>query len=172
MNHDGLKILGFRHELQIYDMASGKLVEQEVKFNRIPQLGLDFLIQAPFGDVASISQAYCGLFSNNFLPQAGTTSADIPTVMGEFQTYSEATRPLWNRSYNGAGTLDNSADKAVFTPTADGQVYGSFIVSNATKGANSGLLLSVVRFNTLKQLSAGLEAKLLCGLTYIPTNAI
>ena len=172
MNHDGLKILGFRHELQIFDKLTGELVEHEVKFNRIPQHALDFLIQAPFGDVAPVSQVYCGLFSENFLPQAGTSAADIPSVMKEFLAYSEATRPLWNRAYNGAGTLDNSADKAIFTPTAEGKAYGSFMVSNPVKGSGTGLLLSVVRFNTVKPLSAGLEAKLLCGLTYIPTNAI
>ena len=172
MNRDGLKILGFRHELQVFDIATGELVEQEVKYNRIPQAGVDFLIQTPFGDTAPITQFYCGLFTQNFIPQAGTTAADIPSVMGEFVDYAEATRPLWNRNYDGAGTYDNSEAKAVFTPTRDANVYGSFITSNAVKGSNTGLLLSVVRFSTIKPLSAGLEAKLICGLTYIPTNAI
>lgn len=169
---DQILIRGFRHELQIVDLATGLVVDSEVKFNLIPQAGLDFLIQAPFGDVPSIGSFYCGLFTNNFLPGAGSTAADIPVNMGEFTNYSEATRPLWDRLYNAAGTLDNIGSKAVFTPLADATVYGSFIVSNQTKGANSGLLLSVVRFNTTKQLSSGQEARLVCGLTYIPTNTI
>lgn len=172
MNRDGLKILGFRHELQVFDIATGELVDSEIQYNRIPQAGIDFLIQTPFGDVAPIPQFYCGLFTKNFLAQAETSAADIPSVMGEFVDYAEATRPLWNRAYDGAGTLDNLGSKAVFTPTKDASVYGSFIVSNQVKGANTGLLLSVVRFSTIKPLSAGLEAKLICGLTYIPTNAI
>ena len=172
MNHDGLKILGFRHELQIFDIATGELVDSEVKLNRIPQAGIDFLIQSPFGDSAPISQFYCALFSNNYLPVAGTSAADLPGTMGEFVAYSEATRPLWSHAYNGAGTLDNVGAKAVFTPTADGQVYGSCIVANQVKGSNTGLLLSAVRFSTVKSLSVGLEAKLVCGLTYIPTNTI
>lgn len=169
MNHDALKILGFRHELQLFDRATGELVHSEVKHNRIPQAGLDFLAQAPFGDVAPITNFYCGLFKNNFLATAGTTAADIPSVMGEFLDYSEPNRPLWDRQYND-GTYDNLGSKAVFTPTKEATVYGSFIVSNQTKGANTGLLLSVVRFSTAKQLSPELEAKLVCGITYVPTN--
>ncbi|OLU22905.1 hypothetical protein BVH03_21880 [Pseudomonas sp. PA15(2017)] len=169
MSHDTLNILGFRHELQLFDRRTGELVHREVKHNRIPQAGLDFLAQAPFGDVASIPAFYCGLFTKNFLASANTSAADIPAIMGEFLDYSEPTRPEWLRSYND-GTYDNLASKAVFTPTKDATVYGSFIVSNQTKGANSGLLLSVVRFSTAKQLSVDLDAKLVCGITYIPTN--
>lgn len=167
-----LRIRGFRHELEIVDLATGEVVHREVKYNRIPQAGLDFLIQSPFGDVPSIGAWYCGLFTKNYVPTANTSAADIPSVMGEFVNYSEATRPLWDRTYNGASTYDNFNSKAVFTPLADATVHGSFIVSNQTKGANTGLLLSVVRFNSVKPLSAGQEAKLTCGLTYIPTNSI
>lgn len=172
MHHDQLKVLGFRHELEIIDLATGEVIEREVKFNRIPQEGVDFLIRSPFGEVPAIQTFYCGLFTNNFVPVAGTTAADIPQVMGEFTGYSEAARPEWVRNYNGAGLQGNSANKAVFTPVVDASAYGSFIVSNPVKGAGTGLVLSVARFSTVKPLSAGLEARLVCGLTYIPTNVI
>ena len=172
MNKDELKILGFRYELEIVDLATGEVVEREVQLNRIPQAGIDFLIQTPFGDVASIGSFYCGLFRNNFVASGNIIAVDILSNMGEFVDYAETTRPLWVRQYDGAGSQDNFTSKAVFTPTSDATVYGSFIVSNQTKGANSGLLLSVVRFATAKPLSAGQEARLVCGLTYIPTNVI
>lgn len=171
MNHDKLQVLGFRHELQLFDRLTGELIHSEVKHNRIPQAGLDFLMQAPFGDVAPIPQLYCGLFKNNYLATSATTAADIPTVMGEFVDYSEPTRPLWSKSYT-LGTYDNVADKAIFTPTQEATVYGSFIVSNQSKGSNTGLLLSVVRFATAKSLTPELEAKLICGITYIPTSSV
>lgn len=172
MGNDELKVLGFRYELELIDKATGEVVDREVRYNRIPQAGIDFLIQAPFGDVPTVGTFHCFLFKNNFVASAGTTAADIPSAMGEFVDYSEATRPVWGRAYNGAGTLDNSGAKAVFTPTVDAVVYGAGIVSNSAKGSNTGLLLSVVRFSTTKQLTAGLESKLTCGLTYIPTNAV
>lgn len=172
MGNDELKVLGFRYELELTDKATGEVVDREVRYNRIPQAGIDFLIQAPFGDVPTVGTFHCFLFKNNFVASAGTTAADIPSAMGEFVDYSEATRPVWDRAYDGAGTLDNSGAKAAFTPTVDAVVYGAGIVSNSAKGSNTGLLLSVVRFSTTKQLTAGLEAKLTCGLTYIPTNAV
>lgn len=163
-----LRILGFRHELEIIDKATGLVVDREVKFNRIPQAGIDFLIQSPFGLSAPISSFYCGLYRNNYVPTAGTSAADIPSVMGELLDYSEASRPLWDRAYNAAGTLDNVNSKALFTPTADRSVHGAFIVASPTKGGNTGLLISVVRFSTAKALSSGLEVKLVSGLTYVP----
>lgn len=172
MNLDGLKILGFKHELEIYDKATGILISREVKYNRIPQAGIDFLIQAPFGDVPSIPNWYCTLYRNDVLPDANTSAADLPSVLGEFVDYSEPSRPEFVRAYNGAGTMDNSASKAVYTPTAERNVFGSVIVSNPVKGANTGLVLSAVRFSTMKTLSVGLEARHVCGLTYIPTNVI
>lgn len=172
MQKDGLKVLGFRHELQIFDKATGELIESEVKFNRIPQAGLDFLIQSPFGLIAPIPDFYCALYSKNFLADGNTSAADLPVNMGEFTAYSETTRPAWVHAYNGAGTIDNLGSKAIFTPTADGVAYGSVIVANPTKGSSTGLLLSVVRYATIKPLSAGMEAKLLCGITYIPTNVL
>lgn len=169
---DGVLVRGFLHELQIYDKATGELVSSEAKFNRIPQAGLDFLIQAPFGDVVQIPNFYCCLFKNDYVPSAATSAADLPAVMGEFVDYSEATRPIWQRTYDGAGNLNNLSAKAIFTPTVDATVYGSCIVSNPVKGSNTGLVISAVRFSTVKPLSAGLEAKLVCGLTYIPTNVV
>lgn len=169
---DTLKILGFRHELELIDPKTGEVVDREVVYNRIPQAGIDFLMQAPFGDVAAVPNFYCGLFRNDFIPLAGTTAADIPTAMGEWVGYSEGTRPLWDRTYNGAGTYDNAAAKATFTPTADATVYGGFLCSSAEKGGNTGLLLSVARFSTIKTVSAGLEAKYSCGLTYLPMTSI
>lgn len=168
---DQIRVLGFRHELEIIDLATGEVIDREVKYNRIPQAGLDFLMLAPFGDTPSIGAFYCGLYRNNFVADGNTTAADIPANMGEFVDYSESTRPLWNRDY-APGTLDNFASKARFTPTQDATIYGSFLCSNQAKGSGSGLLLSVVRFSTVKQLTAGQEANLVAGLTYIPTNTI
>lgn len=169
---DTLKVLGFRHSLEIYRLDTGEIVDSEVKLNRIPQEGIDFLIQSPFGALPPISDFYCLLFTKNVLSDAATSAADIPGVFGEFVDYSETTRPIWTRTYNGAGTQDNAGNEAIFTPTAERLVYGSMMVSNPVKGSNTGLVLSAVRFSTAKPLSVGLAARLVCGLTYIPANVI
>lgn len=164
----GIRIYGFEHVLELYNKETGELLSVDRKFNRIPQLGLDFLIKSPFGKTPALSSWFCGLFSANFTPTASTVASDIPNNMNEFTNYAESSRPAWTNTYDNAGTLSNRASKAVFTPNVDATVYGSFIVSSSEKAGSGGLLLSVAKFDTAKQLNAGVDVKLYCGLTYVP----
>lgn len=163
--------LGFVHDVQILD-ARGREIARERIHNKIPQDALSFLIRTPFGDTPSIGSFYCGLYTNNFIPSDSTTAADIPINMGEFVQYEETTRPLWERTFVPYGQYTNETSPAVFTPTQDATVYGSFLVSSATKGGNTGLLLTVARFSSTKTLSVGNTARLRTSLTYIPTDVI
>ena len=166
-----IELNGFIHRFELVD-ARGNALDQWEEHNLIPQAGLDFLIQAPFGDASPISTFYAGLYRNNYLPSAATVAADIPSNMGEFVNYSESQRPTWSRQYDGIGTQDNSADRAQFTFTQDQLIYGAFLVSSSTKGGNNGLLISVVRFASPKQIPAGLTVKMNSGITYLPTNIV
>lgn len=168
---DGLGVNGFVWDIQILG-PDGEPIEREIKKNLIPQAGLAFLLRAPFGDVSPISNFYLGLFTGNYIPTSATVAADIPSNMGECIDYSQATRPIWNRLYDGNDTLDNVASKAEFTFTQDRTILGAFLVSESTKGGNSGLVLSCVRFASPKPVTAGSTAQMSGGLTYIPTNVI
>lgn len=164
--------VGFVHQLDILD-ANGQIIDRQPPIcNRVPQDGIAFLIQSPFGDTAPIPNFYCGLFVNNYVPTDNTTAADIPSVMGEFTQYSETTRPVWERTFTPFNQYDNNLDSALFTPTQDSLVYGSFLVSSATKGSNSGLIISAARYTTAKQLTTGNEVRLRISLVYLPTNTL
>lgn len=169
---DGLKPVGFIHELELVDKKSGRVISRERVANRVPQDGLAFLIQSPFGDTPAIPTFYCGLFTNNFVPTDGTTAADLPVNIGEFVQYSETVRPTWERTFVPSNQYTNEDDPAVFTPTADATVYGSFVVSSPIKGGTDGLLISVARFSTVKNVSTGIEARLRTSLTYLPNDTI
>lgn len=162
---------GFIWNLEIVN-PDGSVAEQGVYHNLIPSDGLDFLIRAPFGDVAPVSTFFLGLFRGNYVPSAGTTATDIPTNMIEFIDYSETIRPQWVRELTGIATFDNAVTKAEFTVTNDRTIYGAFLVSDSMKGGNNGLLLSCVRFPTPKAVSAGQTVKLYGGITYTSTNII
>lgn len=162
---------GFVWDTEIVD-ADGKPVSRSREHNLIPADGLAFLVRAPFGDVAPISAFYLGLFRGNYVPTDSTKAADIPGNMIEFIDYAEAQRPTWERAFDGAASMDNLTTKASFTVTQDRTIYGAFLVSEATKGGNSGLVLSCVRFASPKPVSAGQTINLSGGLTYIPTNVI
>lgn len=167
-----LSKIGFVHQLEVMD-GHGNIVDDTGPIlNKVPLEGLTFLMLSPFGDTAPINTFYCGLFTKNFIAGDLTTAAKLQIEMGEFVQFEEATRPSWDRSYNGAGSFDNFDSPAVFTPTQDANVYGSFIVSSATKGGVSGLLVSVAKFPSVKKLTAGNEAKLKTSLTYMSKEII
>lgn len=166
-----LNIGGFRYRFRLLN-ADGSVADDFEADNLVPQGGLSFLLLAPFGDSAPISSFYCGLWRANVLPSSALKAADIPSNLQEFVGYSEATRPLWERAHDGVGTLDNAGAVAEFNFTADATLYGSILVSDPTKGGNSGLLLSCVRFPSPRPVVAGQKGQLIAGITYVPTNVI
>jgi hypothetical protein len=161
----------FRYDFELVDQQ-GNVVDAWSELNLIPKLGLDVLIQAPFGDVAAIGSLYVGLFRNNVIPSMESKAADIPASLGEFTQYTEATRPLWERVYDDNGSYDNSANRAQFTFTQDQLIYGAFLVTESAKGSNAGLLLSVVRFPSPRSMYAGLTLNVTAVLTYVPTSLV
>ncbi len=171
MSADGIRYNGFRYGFELTD-ADGAVVESWEQCNLIPQEGLDFLILAPFGDTPTIPAWYVGLFRNPYLPTSATRASDIPSGLGEFVNYSEATRPLWEREYDNVAKLANEGSRARFTFTQDQNIYGAFIVSSSAKGSGSGRLLSVVRFASPRPITNGLTLNVTSGLTYIPTNIV
>lgn len=168
---EDLKVKGFEWTLEVAN-EDGSIAHKETQHNLIPSQGMAFLVRAPFGDTAPISTFYLGLFRGNYIPSPATTALDIPANMNEFIDYSEAQRPLWSRSFDDNSSMDNSASKASFTVTQDRTIYGAFLVSDSTKGGNSGLILSCVRFASPKPVSAGQTVNLSGGLTYVSTNVI
>lgn len=159
--------LAFVHKFEFFD-AEGNLVWCEEVQNLMPQVGINYVAGAMFGDTAPIGTFYIGLFQNNVLPTSSTTASDIPTTLGEFVGYSNSTRPLWNRSYDGIGSINNSASRAEFTITADARLYGGFLVSTSTKGGNTGLLLSVARFESPRDVTAGGTFRVTSVISLVP----
>lgn len=168
---ESLNLDGFIWEVTI-ENEDGSVASSEVVHNLIPSAGLGFLIRSPFGDVAPVSSFYLGLFRGNFIPTPLTTAADIPSNMIELVDYAETTRPKWERELSGVSAMDNLSTKAEFTITQDRTVYGAFLVSDLTKGGNSGLVLSCVRFPSPKQVTAGQVVKLSGGITYTSASIV
>ncbi len=136
--------------------------------NLVPTVGVQHLVGLVRGTGTVIPQWYIGLYEGNFVPSAGTTAADLQSLAGETQVYSELTRPVWADSDDGAGSIDNFASRAEFTFTADRRVYGAFLVSDEVKGGNSGTLLSIARFPSPYDVPAGAKFRLGVALDLIP----
>lgn len=163
------KKLGVDYCFELLD-ASGNLIDKWPVQNLVPLPGVNHLAATMFGDAAAIGTFHVGLFSGNYLPSMASAAADIPTSMGEFVGYSEATRPVWQR-LNTDGIISNAHARAAFTLTSNVTLYGGFLVSNNAKGAGTGLLLSVARFPTPRPVEAGMVIRVAGELSLISTGA-
>lgn len=166
----GIYTPGFEYDIEVVDKATGRVKDVIRGCNLIPAAGVEFLIQAPFGDASPVGSFYMGLFANDYVPTAPVKAVDIPSVLGEFTNYSEAARPLWNRIFDGTSAQSNTGSRAIFTPTVARRIYGCFLVSSSTKGGNTGMLLSVMRFPNPKDVEVGEELRGLAGITYVAAN--
>lgn len=120
--------------------------------NLIPTEGLNYMLGASLTGVAQSSTWYIALFEGNYTPVAGVTAATFPADATECTAYTEASRVTWTPGAISAGSVSNTASKAVFTMNATKTVYGIAQTSVATKSAVTGTLISVARFSVAKSV--------------------
>jgi len=122
--------------------------------NLIPTVGLNFMLGATLTGVSQLSSWYIALFEGNYTPVAGVTAATFPTAATESTAYAEATRVAWTPGSISAGSVSNTASKAVFTMNATKTIYGIAQTSVSTKSATTGTLISVAAFSVAKAVVA------------------
>lgn len=122
--------------------------------NLIPTEGLNYMLGTSLTGVAQSSTWYIALFEGNYTPAAGVTAATFPADATECTAYTEASRVTWTPGAISAGSVSNTASKAVFTMNATKTVYGIAQTSVATKSATTGTLISVARFSVAKSVVA------------------
>lgn len=81
--------------------------------------------------------------------------------------YSDATDPAFTAGTISAGSVDNSASKAVFNINATDEVFGAFMKDDNTKGGATGTLLGAGDFAASRSVSDGdtLNVTVTCSLT-------
>ena len=161
--------LGFVYTPQIVDTKGRVTWEGEPQTNLIPQVGIDHLVGLLRGSGSLISNWYVGVYEGNYVPTSATTASDLPTNALESVAYSEAARPVWNNTYDGVSVITNRDNRAEFAFTADKRVYGAFLVSVATKGSGSGLVLSMARFASPYDIPAGSTFRLGVSIALVPS---
>jgi hypothetical protein len=73
----------------------------------------------------------------------------------EIAPYSNATRPQWTPGTISAGSVDNSAAKAVFNINATATVYGCFLTNDAVVSGTFGLLFGAGDFSSSRSVASG-----------------
>lgn len=131
---------------------------EEVSANTFTTEGVNYLLNTALRGAGQSSAWYVAPFAGNVTPGAALTAATYAATTTEFTQYDEATRVAWVNSAASAGVVASSTPFA-FTMSAgvSGQtLYGAGILSVATKGATTGVLIAATRFASPKTgLSAG-----------------
>lgn len=121
--------------------------------------GLNDILTQYFKGSTYTASWFVGLINNAGFSAlaAGDTAAQIGGSNGwaEATTYSNSTRPTLTLGSASAGSIDNTASKAVFNINGTVTIYGAFVVSNSTKGGTSGKIYGEAAFASTRSLTNG-----------------
>ncbi len=148
-------------------IRKGEVIDEFDFDNLVVDQGLNYALNASFGQTSALTSWYIGLFEGNYTPVAGLTAATIAGLSTETTAYTSGTRPAWTTVAATSKQLTNGASRASFVFNATKTIYGAFLVSSSTKGGTSGTLFSAARFTTAKQVDNGDELL----ITYLLTAA-
>lgn len=154
---------GFCYEAALRSKHNQELLSLTWAENRIPAEGLDAMVSAFFKAGSVPPALYIGLYSGGHVPSGDETAATFLTVATEVTNYEGATRKAFLPGAVASGGCSNATDLAVFSFTGTGTVNGAFISTAAAKGANTGLLMSVVRFPVARPVDDSLYLEVLAG---------
>ncbi len=126
--------------------------------NLLPDEGLIYLLSVGLNNGTKLPTWYLSLYAANYTPLADLTAASYPATASEITSntegYTESTRPIWTPTAPTTPLIDNLANKAAFTiATASSlTVNGAALLSEATKGAVTGKLVSATKFSAARTL--------------------
>jgi hypothetical protein len=106
--------------------------------NLVVTVGKNHLLDVGFHATSQVTTWYVGLKDTGTVVAGDTMGSH--GGWAELTVYSDANRPAYNEAAAASGSMDNSANKAVFNINATDDVYGCFLASDNTKGGTTGTL--------------------------------
>ena len=159
---------GFVYDLAIRQKLSGRALtfDRGMK-NRVPIEGLNDIATAYLKGGAGPGALYIGLWSGARVPDGTETAANLLSLVTEVTNYTQPTRlPLVLGNVTG-GTCSNEASLARFDIMSAATVNGAFLSTAQAKGANTGKLLSFVRFANPRPVDETVYIEVLTGFQFI-----
>ena len=147
----GMKIKQ-HYKVECFD-KDGKLKWVEEFDNLVVTAGLNKYLDATLKTGLTTPAWYVGL-KDTGTPAAGDIMSSHPT-WATITPYSNASDPAWTPGTISAGSVDNSASKAVFNINATDDIYGAFMKDNNTKGGTTGTLLGAGDFGAARSVQSG-----------------
>lgn len=153
---------GFQYELE-HIGRDGRVISAERCHNLTPDEGLNHVMSVMFAASPQVSSWYIGLYEGNYSPTDDVTAAALPGLATECTAYGGTFRKDFTPGAVVSGTVDNEASKAEFVFSASKRIYGGFMSSSNIKGGTTGVLISVVRFPSPKDLDTGETLRIRAG---------
>jgi len=154
MNHNTDMNLAIKNiwTINCYD-SNGNLKWGETKKNLVTTEGLDHILSTTFKGGTQITAWYVGL-KNAGSVSAGDTMASH-AGWTEDVNYSQSVRQTLTLGAVASASVDNTANKAIYSINATSTIAGAFITSNNTKSGTSGTLYGVVDFSSARSVISG-----------------
>jgi hypothetical protein len=137
----------FKNTYKFECWRNGQLAWSETVHNQVMTAGINDLLTQYFKGSAYTAAFFVGLVDNASFTAyaAGDTMASHAGWL-ESAAYSNATRPSLTLGTAAAGSIDNSAAKAVFNINATATILGGFVTTNSTKSGTTGTLYGAASF--------------------------
>jgi hypothetical protein len=143
------------YRVECFD-ADGRLKWIEDIPNQVMTAGINDLLTQYFKGSAYTAAFYVGLVDNaSFSAYAAADTMASHAGWLESAAYSNATRPSLTLGTPSAGSVDNSASKAVFNINATATILGAFVVTNSTKSGTTGTLYGAASFSGSRSVLSG-----------------
>ena len=136
-------------------IRNGEVIHTQEVDNIVVDEGLNHMLDVALSNGSQNSTWYLGIYKNNYTPVAGNTASTFAGagVANEISSeVDETTRPIWTEAGASAKSITNSASPAVFTANTTVAAYGAFLISNATMGGTTGVLMSAAKFAAVRNL--------------------
>lgn len=159
---------GFIYDLTARHKGDGRILSLDQAMpNRVPLEGLDDMANTYLKGGVGPAALYIGLWSGAHVPDGSETAATLLTLVSEVTNYVQPARLLLELGAVSAGSCSNAADLARFDMLGAQTVNGAFLSTTAAKGANTGKILSVVRFANPRAVDETVYLEVLSGFQFI-----
>lgn len=132
------KVLKNRYKVEAF--RDGKPLWTEEFDNLVVDVGLNDSLDKHLKGSTYTAAWYVGVVGSSPTFAAGDTMGGAHAGWTEQTTYDEANRPTLTLGTVASKSVDNSANKAVFTISGSVTLGGAFIVTTNNKGGTTGIL--------------------------------
>ena len=158
--------VGFVYLFECFD-KNGKLKWREKIGNIIPDIGLDYLLEAALAGATRYSAWHIGISETAYAPLAGDDMATLLAAAPECKKYSGTTRKALTADSVASGLWSNAGTPAEFTFTSSASVKVGFISSSNVWVNPTGLLVSAVQFPSPRSVVTTDVLRVIAGIQLI-----